>query len=105
MANYASVAGQRPRTGGRPRPRLCQAPPPRSFAADPGAFARRTRGGAVGGGWYGAAPKPDRLDATGNPGFAIDFRSVYATALERWWGLPSQAILKVGFPLVGGLLG
>ncbi len=62
-------------------------------------------GGAVSGGLYGAAPKLDRLDGAGNPGFAIDFRSVYATALERWWGLPSQAILKGRFPLVDGLLG
>ena len=62
-------------------------------------------GGSVGGGLYGAAPKLDRLAGTGNPGFAIDFRSVYATALERWWGLPSQAILKGRFAPVGGLLG
>lgn len=24
---------------------------------------------------------------------AIDFRSVYATALERWWGLDSHGVL------------
>ena len=61
-------------------------------------------GGAVGGGLYGAAPQQGRLDNAGNPGFAIDFRSVYATALERWWGLPSQAILNGRFPLVSGVL-
>lgn len=62
-------------------------------------------GGAVGGGLYGAAPALDRLDGNGNPGFALDFRSLYATVLERWWGLPSQAILQGRFAPVGGLVG
>ena len=48
-------------------------------------------GGRVAGGFYGEAPALDRLGADGNPGFAIDFRQVYATVLERWWDVPGGA--------------
>jgi uncharacterized protein (DUF1501 family) len=27
----------------------------------------------------------------------VDFRSLYATALERWWGLPSAKVLNGRF--------
>ena len=50
-------------------------------------------GGRVRGGFYGAAPDLSRLSADGNPGYALDFRSVYATVLERWWGLDSRGAL------------
>jgi uncharacterized protein (DUF1501 family) len=50
-------------------------------------------GGQIAGGLYGAAPALDGLSADGNLAYAIDFRSVYATALERWWGVDSRAIL------------
>jgi len=43
-------------------------------------------GGGVKGGLYGQPPQLTRLDGNGNLPFAVDFRSVYATALERWWG-------------------
>lgn len=46
-------------------------------------------GGRVKGGFSGPPPALDRLDGNGNIPFAIDFRSLYATAIERWWGLPS----------------
>jgi uncharacterized protein (DUF1501 family) len=49
-------------------------------------------GRRVAGGLYGAAPALDRLSADGNLAYAIDFRSVYATALARW-GVDSSAIL------------
>ena len=49
-------------------------------------------GGRVRGGLHGAAPRLDRL-ASGNLVHAVDFRSVYATALERWWGVPSSGPL------------
>lgn len=32
--------------------------------------------------------------------FAIDFRSIYATVLERWMGIPSEPVLGSPFPLV-----
>ena len=50
-------------------------------------------GGRVAGGFYGAPPALDRLAGDGNPGHALDFREVYATVLERWWGVPAQASL------------
>src|SRR5271169_824091 len=46
-------------------------------------------GGRVAGGLYGEQPSLNGLSADGNPAFAIDFRSVYATVLDRWWGVPS----------------
>ncbi len=45
-------------------------------------------GGGVKGGLYGEAPRLDRLD-NGNLAHVVDFRSLYATALQRWWGLDS----------------
>lgn len=50
-------------------------------------------GGAVRGGLYGAAPDLARLDGNGNLAHTVDFRSLYATALERWWGLDARAVL------------
>jgi uncharacterized protein (DUF1501 family) len=49
-------------------------------------------GGRVRGGLYGEAPRLDRLE-NGNLAHAVDFRSLYATALERWWGVPSSGPL------------
>ncbi len=46
-------------------------------------------GGRIAGGLYGEQPSLNGLSADGNPGFAIDFRGVYATVLDRWWGVPS----------------
>lgn len=54
-------------------------------------------GGRVKGGLYGTPPALDRLDGNGNLPFAVDFRSLYATALERWWGLPSEGVLNGRF--------
>lgn len=49
-------------------------------------------GGRVRGGLYGQAPQLERLE-NGNLAHAVDFRSLYATALERWWGVPSAGAL------------
>ena len=62
-------------------------------------------GGRVAGAFYGEAPALDRLGADGNPGFAIDFRQVYATVLERWWEVPAGPLLAGRFapvPFVRG---
>ena len=37
-------------------------------------------------------PRLDML-ADGNPGHGIDFRRLYASALETWWGLDAAAVL------------
>ncbi|MDP1984137.1 MAG: DUF1501 domain-containing protein [Sulfuritalea sp.] len=50
-------------------------------------------GGAVRGGLYGEPPNLARLDAGGNLAFGIDYRRLYATVLERWWGIESQRLL------------
>jgi uncharacterized protein (DUF1501 family) len=53
-------------------------------------------GGGIKGGIYGDAP--DLSDTNmGNVRFTTDFRSVYATVLERWLGRPSQSILAGSF--------
>jgi uncharacterized protein (DUF1501 family) len=54
-------------------------------------------GGKVRGGLYGAPPALGRLDGNGNLPFAVDFRELYATVLERWWGVDSAAPLKGRF--------
>jgi uncharacterized protein (DUF1501 family) len=54
-------------------------------------------GGGVKGGLYGAAPNLAETNM-GNLRYGIDFRSVYATVLERWLGRPSVALLNGVFP-------
>ena len=50
-------------------------------------------GGRVAGGFYGEQPSLSHLDGEGNVQYTVDFRSVYATALQRWWGVPSRGPL------------
>lgn len=50
-------------------------------------------GGRVRGGLYGSPPVLDRLDGSGNLAHAVDFRSLYATVLERWWNVRSADVL------------
>jgi uncharacterized protein (DUF1501 family) len=57
------------------------------------ASAHFAMGGRVAGGLYGEQPPLDHLSGDGNTGYAIDFRSVYATVLDRWWGVPSAGPL------------
>ena len=49
-------------------------------------------GGRVAGGLFGAAPALDRI-TDGNVAHAVDFRSVYATVLERWWSADAASVL------------
>ena len=73
--------------GRRPRENL-------SNGTDHGtASAHFALGGRVAGGLYGAQPRLDQLTDDGNPRHAIDFRSVYTTVLERWWGVSSAGTL------------
>lgn len=55
-------------------------------------------GDAVNGGLYGEYPslKPEKLDE-GDLQWNNDFRSTYATLLERWMGLDSKSILRGSF--------
>jgi uncharacterized protein (DUF1501 family) len=54
-------------------------------------------GGRVKGGLYGQRPPLERLDGNGNLPFSVDFRDIYATVLERWWGVNSTAALRGRF--------
>ncbi len=53
-------------------------------------------GGGVRGGVYGDHPSLTDLDF-GNLKWHTDFRSVYATVLERWLGVPSASVLGGSF--------
>ncbi len=55
-------------------------------------------GGRVKGGLYGEAPALGNLDGNGNLPFAVDFRSLYATIINPWWGLDASRILNGKFP-------
>ena len=50
-------------------------------------------GPAVAGGRYGESPDLGRLDSTGNLIHTVDYRSVYATLLDRWLGADADEIL------------
>lgn len=77
--------------GRRPRENL-------SAGTDHGtAGAHFVLGGSVKGGLYGQRPALERLDGNGNLPFAVDFRDIYATALERWWGVNSAVALRGRF--------
>jgi uncharacterized protein (DUF1501 family) len=54
-------------------------------------------GRPVRGSLHGPYPDLAHLDDDGDPKFAIDFRQVYATILERWLGLPAEAALGGSF--------
>ena len=56
------------------------------------AAAHFVAGGRVRGGLYGDAPQLDALEG-GNLRFAVDFRSLYATAIDGWWGIDSSRVL------------
>lgn len=61
-------------------------------------------GGRVAGGFLGAPPRLDDV-GDGNLPHAIDFRSVYATVIDRWWDGDSRAVLGGRFetlPLLRG---
>jgi uncharacterized protein (DUF1501 family) len=53
-------------------------------------------GGGIKGGLYGDPPSLTDLD-NGNLRYTVDFRSVYATVLERWLQAPADAILGQRF--------
>ena len=59
-------------------------------------------GGGVKGGMYGQYPDLGRLNM-GNLAFTTDFRSVYATVLEKWLGRASSPILAGTFPTLAAI--
>ena len=64
-----------------------------SFGTDHGTAAPLfLLGNGVKGGLYGSAPVLDDLDSAGNMKFDIDFRTVYATVLQDWFGVSPEAV-------------
>lgn len=63
-------------------------------------------GKAVKGGLYGGYPDLGNLDANGNMRFTTDFRSLYATVLDRWLGQATSTtdgLLGSSYPRLGFL--
>jgi uncharacterized protein (DUF1501 family) len=61
---------------------------------------------AVKGGLYGGYPDLSNLDANGNMKFTTDFRSLYATVLDRWLGQATSStngLLGSAYPRLGFL--
>jgi uncharacterized protein (DUF1501 family) len=54
-------------------------------------------GNGVQGGLYGEPPDLTKLDSAGNLQFTTDFRSIYATVLDRWLGAPAASVLGGSF--------
>jgi uncharacterized protein (DUF1501 family) len=54
-------------------------------------------GGKVRGGLYGEAPSLARLEG-GNLMYTVDFRCLYATIIEKGWGLSAAGVLNGKFP-------
>lgn len=54
-------------------------------------------GNAVNKGIYGEPPGLNNLDHSGNLKYTVDFRSVYATVLDRWVGASSKDVLGSTF--------
>lgn len=54
-------------------------------------------GNAVSKGIYGEPPGLSSLDQNGNLKYTVDFRSVYATVLDRWMGSSSKDVLGGSF--------
>ncbi len=59
-------------------------------------------GNAVKGGFYGEPSSLTNLD-NGNLKYTTDFRSVYATVLEKWLNAPADDVLNGRFPMLGFL--
>ncbi|MEP7276834.1 MAG: DUF1501 domain-containing protein [Betaproteobacteria bacterium] len=60
-------------------------------------------GGRVTGGLYGSQPDLRALGSDGNLRHTLDFREVYATVLDRWWGIDPRAALRARFEPVAFL--
>lgn len=60
-------------------------------------------GKQVNGGRFGKRPSLQQLDANGDLAFTTDFRSAYATVIEKWVGSDPKSVLGAEFPRLGFL--
>jgi len=58
-------------------------------------------GSGVKQGFYGDQPSLSKLVDNGNLAFTTDFRSVYATVIDNWLGIPSATLLGQQWPDLG----
>ena len=58
-------------------------------------------GSSVKQGFYGDQPSLSQLVDNGNLAFTTDFRSVYATVIDKWLGIPSAPLLGKQWPDLG----
>ena len=54
-------------------------------------------GGAVRGGLYGKAPDLTRLDSNQNVAYTTDFRQLYTTIAQQWWGVNAETVVRGKF--------
>ena len=54
-------------------------------------------GGAVRGGLYGQTPDLTRLDGSQNLSYTTDFRQLYATVAQDWWGVNAETVVRGRF--------
>lgn len=54
-------------------------------------------GGSIRGGVYGQAPDLTRLDGNQNVVYTTDFRQMYATVAEQWWGVKAETVVRGKF--------
>ena len=54
-------------------------------------------GGAVRGGLYGKAPDLSRLDSNQNVVHTTDFRQMYTTVAQQWWGVNAETVVRGKF--------
>ena len=59
-------------------------------------------GGRVKGGLYGSHPSLTDLQA-GDVKHSLDYRSLYATVIEQWWGLPAVSLGRGHYPAIACL--
>jgi len=60
-------------------------------------------GNSIHGGIFGEQPSLSDLDSAGNLKVKVDFRSVYATVIDKWLGGDSQSVLGARYDDVGFL--
>ncbi len=54
-------------------------------------------GGAVRGGLYGQPPDLARLDGAQNMLYSTDFRQLYTTVAQDWWGVNPEPVVRGRF--------
>jgi uncharacterized protein (DUF1501 family) len=46
---------------------------------------------------YGKAPDLNRLDGNQNVMYTTDFRQIYTTVAQQWWGVNAESVVRGRF--------